>query len=49
MTPTPTVEKKLSEFAEDFHGNTGERQERLRQLVQQSPRDRVKAMSERVN
>jgi hypothetical protein len=42
-------QKPPEEFADDFHGNTGERQERLRRLVQQSPKDRIADMTQRVN
>ena len=45
MSPT----KPTEEFASDFHGNTGDRQERLRRLVQQSPKDRIADMNQRVN
>jgi hypothetical protein len=44
----PPTEQKPPEFSEDFHGNQGQA-ERLRRLVQQSPKDRLKAMSDRVN
>jgi hypothetical protein len=45
MSPT----KPTEEFADDFHGQDAGRQERLRRLVQQSPKDRVADMTQRVN
>ena len=46
---TPTTEQKPPEFADDFHGNDAGRQERLRRLVQQSPKDRIASMTQRIN
>lgn len=45
MTPKPPPE----EFAPDFAGQDVGRQERLRRLVQQSPKDRIADMTQRVN
>jgi hypothetical protein len=46
---SPTQQKPPEEFSDDFHGNDDGRQARLRRLVQQSPKDRIQAMNERVN
>jgi DNA-directed RNA polymerase subunit RPC12/RpoP len=46
---TPAQQMLSEEFADDFHANTSERQERLRRLAQQSPKNRIAAMTQRIN